>query len=1056
MVLTKVRVNAPIRAQGTIEYLVILAIVVVISLVVVGLVMQQVGSSSNVSSTASEISSKSSLISITDASFNSVDGNYFLGIRNNDPDVTIINSVSVGNDTNSFFEQLPLSAEKVFKIPTTGTCVNGQKTSADIIITYTTKYGLIKTQKLSGLSFACETVNVDPSKLAGYTPQAPVVVGEPAGISGLVAHFKMNDDNNPTAVLDSSGNNFVGVAQQNTNLLTTSKVNKALSFNGTDDYISISDTGTNWSTPKSISLWLKINGDYTDDRGTIFEKTGIAYITYTGVSNARVIETYHAGTSPEGYDSSTATLLDNTWYHVAYVLDAGNNEMKVYLNGDLDSTTSVTGTVGTNTSPIYSGRASLVYRFAPISLDDLRIYDQALDQNEILAIYNSGSGTESESGSLNTNLVAHYLMNDDAGDKVVVDSKGTNDGTSVRDTNEMTSSKIGKALSFNGSTDYIATPDNSSLSLYQNSFSICGWVKTGAGGSEYQSMVMVRNSAGSDDSILGGFLMYPDGRIRWDTQDYGDHSVFSINPVNDSAWHYVCGTYAETNHLTKLYVDGVYQGEQTATRFTDASDKQVTFGWNGWGQVFSGSIDDVRIYDRNLSSTEIAALYNSGSGTESESGSLGTGLVAHYTMNDDVNPTAVLDSSGNNLAGAAQQNTNVLTTSKIGKALSFNGSSDYVTSSAIPGTYTEFSISLWFKSTLGSEGSDWQQPLIHWGAASSPRIYLRFESGSRIYLDALPDSSGKVYWDGKEIGGAFPGGVDGDGIIPAFNAGTWHHVVITGNAPESFTDEVLLIGTGNPTHSGTYWEGEIDDVRIYSRDLNSSEILALYNSGSGTESEVGSLGTNLIAHYLMNDDSNTTAIVVDSKGTNDGTVQQNTNLLTTSKVNKALSFDGSSGGISIPHTTELDFGTGEFSFFGWVKINEIDSRPALFSLLNGSFAGNMQVDYDSVIDGKLSFYDGSDWLTTPTDYPVKVNDGNWHFVGLTRTGSNYTFYIDSNSFLVSGSNTGDMSGDWYFGSYYNFTYTLNGFMDDVRFYSRALTSNEAIQLYNLGHGTETI
>jgi len=255
-------------------------------------------------------------------------------------------------------------------------------------------------------------------------------------------------------------------------------------------------------------------------------------------------------------------------------------------------------------------------------------------------------------------------------------------------------------------------------------------------------------------------------------------------------------------------------------------------------------------------------------------------------------------------------------------------------------------------------------------------------------LDALPDSSGKVYWDGKEIGGAFPGGVDGDGIIPAFNAGTWYHVVITGNAPESFTDEVLLIGTGNPTHSGTYWDGEIDDVRIYSRDLNSDEILALYNSGSGTESETGSLDTNLVAHYLMNDDLATTN-VMDGLGDYNGTSIRNTNLMTTSKIGKALDFNGSSDRIIIPTNQILSNGATNFSMLAWVNSSEDSRRQQIFTFGNGSTGQGIWIfkQNDNLLSVDLSNIGG-------TQGGSLESGTGWHQVGLVSTDGIFQLYLD--------------------------------------------------------------
>src|ERR1035437_3727425 len=78
-----------------------------------------------------------------------------------------------------------------------------------------------------------------------------------------------------------------------------------------------------------------------------------------------------------------------------------------------------------------------------------------------------------------------------------------------------------------------------------------------------------------------------------------------------------------------------------------------------------------------------------------------TGIVAHWKMNDNSANTDVVDSVGSN-NGTAQQNTNILTTAKVDRALSFNGAgfgtNDYVEASNI--SFTNFTISAWIKPSL--------------------------------------------------------------------------------------------------------------------------------------------------------------------------------------------------------------------------------------------------------------------------------------------------------------------------------------------------------------------
>jgi len=133
-------------AQGTTEYLVIIAIVVVISLVVTGLVINSSGNSiSSVSSSSNKLSGWTSALAVTETAV-SPDGNFLVELMNNTGEFITVSNVRV-NDVNVFFsEDLAGSASKGFIIPSNSACSSGSKVSANLVITYATVNGLFKTE----------------------------------------------------------------------------------------------------------------------------------------------------------------------------------------------------------------------------------------------------------------------------------------------------------------------------------------------------------------------------------------------------------------------------------------------------------------------------------------------------------------------------------------------------------------------------------------------------------------------------------------------------------------------------------------------------------------------------------------------------------------------------------------------------------------------------------------------------------------------------------------------------------------------------------------------
>jgi len=120
------------RGQGTIEYLVIIAIVVVIALVVVGLLLQVMNQGSNIPETSAKTAWKSTEPwGIVDWS-RATDGNLTLVLKNNTADVLYFNEFAVSSataDKNSTPTSVLAYATLLIKVPTTAGCASGTKYS---------------------------------------------------------------------------------------------------------------------------------------------------------------------------------------------------------------------------------------------------------------------------------------------------------------------------------------------------------------------------------------------------------------------------------------------------------------------------------------------------------------------------------------------------------------------------------------------------------------------------------------------------------------------------------------------------------------------------------------------------------------------------------------------------------------------------------------------------------------------------------------------------------------------------------------------------------------
>ena len=216
-------------------------------------------------------------------------------------------------------------------------------------------------------------------------------------IPNLVSHWLMND-NLPTAtVLDNKGN-YVGTAQRNTSIIHTNSgnppnLNGAMYFNGTSDYIVMSgSTGLNL-TNVTIAGW--INKPVTDYHWNLCCKN------YDGI-----VPFFLGGLSSEGdgfmiYSGGAWKICNyggrmpaNVWLHLVGTYDGTN--MILYVNGTQKNKTAWAGPMPTNTQPVYIGDAFWASYMNSGMIDDVRLYSRAITSNEVVRLYNNGSGTELE------------------------------------------------------------------------------------------------------------------------------------------------------------------------------------------------------------------------------------------------------------------------------------------------------------------------------------------------------------------------------------------------------------------------------------------------------------------------------------------------------------------------------------------------------------------------------------------------------------------------------------------------------------------------------------
>lgn len=210
--------------------------------------------------------------------------------------------------------------------------------------------------------------------------------------ANCISHWKLNDNAANKTVVDSSGNGNDGEAQQNTeDLHTDGKINGALTFNGTSDFI---DTGLKASeihvaNKFSICMWVKIK---------TIANTKMLYSADEGGADRFYFITRGDGTelgiglSDWMVNYSVGFAVD-TWYLLIVILDGTTGYIykdNVLVGSQADITVNLP-TV--NTIKLGVGSTGVSYHLH-CEMDVVMIFNKALTEEEIAFLWNEGNGRE--------------------------------------------------------------------------------------------------------------------------------------------------------------------------------------------------------------------------------------------------------------------------------------------------------------------------------------------------------------------------------------------------------------------------------------------------------------------------------------------------------------------------------------------------------------------------------------------------------------------------------------------------------------------------------------
>ena len=150
----------------------------------------------------------------------------------------------------------------------------------------------------------------------------------------------------------------------------------ALQFDGIDDSVEFAD----FVPPMQGTITFWINPASVGPRGRIFggHDAFEAYVENDVLAN----QLFAAGSAPE-YLESNATIPTNTWTHVALTYDGTSHRLQIYVNGILDGEDSKADDVWAGGAFAFGHRADRDQEYYNGLLDDFRVYNVVLTQEEI-------------------------------------------------------------------------------------------------------------------------------------------------------------------------------------------------------------------------------------------------------------------------------------------------------------------------------------------------------------------------------------------------------------------------------------------------------------------------------------------------------------------------------------------------------------------------------------------------------------------------------------------------------------------------------------------------
>jgi len=835
-------------------------------------------------------------------------------------------------------------------------------------------------------------------------------------------------------------------------------------------------------TEGSVSTWVKFPTSSANLPSSTFylifdsidAENGRGYrLRYSKYTNTFGFQKYIDWTS---YTISVSdTFSANEWVHLTATWDTTTGTT-IYVNAGTPATNSNTSEPANLGSDLIMGESvspAAAEEHSHVAISDFRVWDTALTSAEVTDLYQAGLLAHSKqyevdrfSGTKGQDPIAVWHFDESYGSTANDSSKYGNSLTLYNSPSWNTDSVGARArllrnLEFDGTDDIASRSADLDFNFGTESFSISGWFRHPSSVTGTDTILARYEDAGYKVYMnSSGYICAAiDDDSTW-TPDDETCSTSAQGSYADSKWHHFEMVKDENTSLT-LYIDAQrvnYDDTIEASGSLNSNSGIFIGADSNNSNYWTGFIDEIVIYPYARTADQVKADVF-GSQTSALFGVdpkdyLTDGLMGYWKMDESSTGASQTDRSDSSGNGNTLTDNNT-TASDVGK---FGNSSDFISANSeylsitnnasLSSGDVDYMITAWVKTpditdagvfinkVGNASNSEWEYFLRIHNDAGTRKFQFEWYTdnlgnNSNVHADTFGVPSNDTWYFVAAYHDA-----TNDEIGISINGGPFDTAVANGG-----NDGDSSFQMARPHYDGDYWDGELDEVRIYKRVLPPAEVAALYNWAPGP-----------VGYWNFDEGSGTTS-TYDSSG------NEHTGSLTgvaedewvPGKFGSALDLDGDNDYVDV--TSHIDFQTQRPTVEAWIKSDDATSFHQVVNYgVGGANRGWTLITNGTSI--QFTVRDGSSAYTAQSAFGT-VNQGEWHHLAGIYDGSDVKVYVDG----IVGTTTTSFTGSIDYTSPPTLSMGVNdsagndfdGKVDDVRVYNYARTQGQIIEDMNAGH-----